>query len=108
MSSTSLSTAASSSFIEGDEIGKNSFDILRAFISHRNDQDTTIRKLRTIVDGSSRNASLLFDVLVALQPEFDEERKRKEENDVEIRRFLEQLGKEDLIILFSLLHYFRP
>jgi len=48
MSSTSLSTAASSSFIEGDEIGKM-FDILRAFISHRNDQDTTIRKLRTIV-----------------------------------------------------------
>uniref|UniRef100_A0A914L7A5 THO complex subunit 2 N-terminal domain-containing protein n=1 Tax=Meloidogyne incognita TaxID=6306 RepID=A0A914L7A5_MELIC len=95
MSSTSLSTAASSSFTEGDEIGKM-FDILRAFISHRNDQDTTIRKLRSIVDGSSRNASLLFDVLVALQPEFDEERKRKEENDVEIRRFLEQLGKEIL------------
>ncbi|CAK5052858.1 unnamed protein product [Meloidogyne enterolobii] len=95
MSSTSLSTATSSSFTEGDEIGKM-FDILRAFISHRNDQDTTIRKLRNIVDGSSKNASVFFDVLVALQPEFDEERKRKEENDVEIRRFLEQLGKEIL------------
>jgi hypothetical protein len=42
-------------------------------------------------------ASLLFDILVAMQVEFDDERNRKEERSDEIRAFLEQIGKEVFI-----------
>jgi hypothetical protein len=40
--------------------------------------------------------------LIALQPEFDEERGRKEERADEIREFLEQIGKEVCKLQFKI------
>ncbi|KAF7632551.1 Eukaryotic translation initiation factor 3 subunit K [Meloidogyne graminicola] len=94
-SSIDLNNSSTSSINEGEDLGKM-LNILRDFLSRKYDMDTTVRRLRARVEGSSKNASLLFDLLVALQPEFDEERKRKDENDIEIKRFLEQIGKEIL------------
>ncbi|KAL3090360.1 hypothetical protein niasHS_006812 [Heterodera schachtii] len=65
----------------------------RAFLSKKASVEESVRNLKAVL-AKPTNASLLFDVLVALQSEFDEERARKSERAEDVRSFLTSVASE--------------
>lgn len=111
--SNSNSTMNSHSNDEGEyKIIMQMMEFCRAFLSKKASSEDTIKHLRGILvwpflklfthqrppiylfQQDQSNAALLFDVLVALQAEFDDERARKAERAEEVRVFLEHVSTD--------------
>uniref|UniRef100_A0A183BYF4 THO complex subunit 2 n=1 Tax=Globodera pallida TaxID=36090 RepID=A0A183BYF4_GLOPA len=92
--SATCSNAQPTSSDDEDKIVQQLLSHCRAFLAKKTSADDCVKHLKAILQAKPANASLLFDVLVALQLEFDEERARKSERADEVHAFLSSVASE--------------
>uniref|UniRef100_A0A183BQD4 THOC2_N domain-containing protein n=1 Tax=Globodera pallida TaxID=36090 RepID=A0A183BQD4_GLOPA len=92
--SATCSNAHPTSSDDEDKIVQHLLAHCRAFLAKKTSADDCVKHLKAILQAKPANASLLFDVLVALQLEFDEERARKSERADEVHAFLSLVASE--------------
>uniref|UniRef100_A0A914HDU3 THO complex subunit 2 n=1 Tax=Globodera rostochiensis TaxID=31243 RepID=A0A914HDU3_GLORO len=94
MHSPSATTSNAQTPDDEDKIVQQLLAHCRAFLAKKTSAEDSVKHLKAILQAKPANASLLFDVLVALQLEFDEERARKSERADEVHAFLSSVASE--------------